>query len=475
MKINWRFGLILGLLFLVLLRFLAVRGDFWIDEIWSFSNIVKLDSLDKIFTSIRIDNNHYLNSIILWILFKFNLLSLARIPALLASISLLFFIINSHSKDKIKLLLSLILMGLSFPLIHFGTEARGYTYLVFFAYLSLSKFQKETKTSRNYFLFHSFQIFGFLSHLSFASMALSMAICYFIRLMNKGQNIVRASLNTIRFEAPTLIFLIILYFIDLRHIKIGGGPNRAPLKFLGDLSDLYLSRELALAISLFLLTILLVLKSKEFFTQADSKTREKIFITFLVSLISPVFSYLVTKYYFLNNTPYPRYFLLGYFIFIYVLIDACKFHFMSPKPFSKTLVKAFLLVFAISNFWNYSIFLKYGRGQYSKAINYIVDNSPNDIINVGIKNNRDLRLFNFYSESLHPFNKIFNPSLIATPLIKVKGDDWYIEGQVFKGFEEKTELLIPGIGEFKLIKTFPSALFSGSTWMLYRKSYDNLQ
>ncbi len=366
-------------------------------------------------------------------------------------------------------------MGLSFPLIHFGTEVRGYTYLILFAYLSLLKFQREINTPRDYFLFHSFQVLAFLSHLSFASMALSLAICHFIRLINKGQKTSRALLNTIIFEAPSLIFLIFLHFIDLRHIKIGGGPNRAPLKFLGDLSDLYLTRELTLATIFLLLTILVLLKSRDFISHADTKTREKIFITFLVSFISPVFSFLVTKYYFLNNTPYPRYFLLSYFVFIYFLIDACEFLLKSSKPFLRNLVKVFLFVFAISNLWNYSIFLKYGRGQYSKAINYILANSPNDIINVGIKSNRDLRLFNFYSESLHPFNKIFNPALISNPQIKVKGDDWYIEGQVFTGFEEKSELSIPEMGKFKLIKTFQSALFSGSTWMLYRKSYDNLQ
>ena len=94
MRINWKFGLSLSLIFLVLIRFLAIKNDFWIDEIWSFSNIVTLDSLDKIFTSIRIDNNHYLNSIILWLLYKFNVLALARIPALIASVSLLFLIVK---------------------------------------------------------------------------------------------------------------------------------------------------------------------------------------------------------------------------------------------------------------------------------------------------------------------------------------------------------------------------------------------
>ncbi|TIP55024.1 MAG: hypothetical protein E5X68_36155, partial [Mesorhizobium sp.] len=49
------------------LRVLGARGDLWLDEIWSLVQLEPLTSIDQIFWRINHDNNHFLNSIYLYL------------------------------------------------------------------------------------------------------------------------------------------------------------------------------------------------------------------------------------------------------------------------------------------------------------------------------------------------------------------------------------------------------------------------
>ena len=57
---------VIGLAGLVL-RVLGARGDLWLDEIWSLALLEPLTSIDQIFWRINHDNNHFLNSIYLYL------------------------------------------------------------------------------------------------------------------------------------------------------------------------------------------------------------------------------------------------------------------------------------------------------------------------------------------------------------------------------------------------------------------------
>lgn len=51
----------------LLLRLAAARGDLWLDEIWSLENLQKIHSAAAIFYRLSDANNHFLNSLWLWI------------------------------------------------------------------------------------------------------------------------------------------------------------------------------------------------------------------------------------------------------------------------------------------------------------------------------------------------------------------------------------------------------------------------
>ena len=49
-------------------RFVAALDDFWFDETWSWSMTLQLSSPWSILTNIRHDNNHYLNTWLIYVI-----------------------------------------------------------------------------------------------------------------------------------------------------------------------------------------------------------------------------------------------------------------------------------------------------------------------------------------------------------------------------------------------------------------------
>ncbi|TIT25126.1 MAG: hypothetical protein E5W81_04450 [Mesorhizobium sp.] len=69
---QWTAGSLLAALVIavtgLVLRLLGARGDLWLDEIWSFALIEPLTSIDQIFWRVNHDNNHFLNSVYLYLI-----------------------------------------------------------------------------------------------------------------------------------------------------------------------------------------------------------------------------------------------------------------------------------------------------------------------------------------------------------------------------------------------------------------------
>ncbi|WP_376704342.1 hypothetical protein RQ479_05220 [Mesorhizobium sp. ISC25] len=111
----------------LVLRLLGARGDLWLDEIWSFALIEPLTSIDQIFWRVNHDNNHFLNSVYLYLigpdaspLIQRGLsiaLGVATIGAAAAS---------AASRGRQAMIATSLLFAVSYPMVHYGSEARGY-------------------------------------------------------------------------------------------------------------------------------------------------------------------------------------------------------------------------------------------------------------------------------------------------------------------------------------------------------------
>jgi uncharacterized membrane protein len=126
------------------LQVLAARGDLWFDEIWSLRLAEKVDSAVEIVTILIRDNNHILNTLWMYTVGDPSWLMIYRLPAVSAGVGAVVLSgLIARRWGTTAAVLGLVLTGLSYPLVHYSSEARGYAPAVFFGFaalLSLDRF-----------------------------------------------------------------------------------------------------------------------------------------------------------------------------------------------------------------------------------------------------------------------------------------------------------------------------------------------
>jgi hypothetical protein len=397
------------------------------------------------------------------------LLRLARLPSLIFSILTLVIITWHFRKDKTQFLFSLIIFGANFPLIHFGTEARGYSSLFFFSILSFFLIDKIDQRKKTYWAFQISQCLGFLSHLSFSSIALSLGIKFFIRKFNEEKNIYKSIWKTIKLETPSLVFVILLYFINIRHIKVGGGPQRPILGFLNDMSDLFLSRNHLYAVCLGCLYIVFLFLSYKKWVRKGFWRFENIVFGILLFIIVPLFNFIFSTYYFSKSPPFPRHFIVSYIFLLIFFIPILAQEFNRKLNSRLVCVVSFLVFFLFANFQNFKEFYSHGRGEYKKAVEYINKNSKGKDIVITCINFRDCSMASNYIGQYGDKTKRFFIVPYSANRPKVE-DHWAIRAYIFNGETLASSLRMFDGYTLNYVAEFPSALFSGATWALYKNN-----
>jgi hypothetical protein len=121
-----------------IVRVYGSRGDLWLDEIWSLVLLEPVKSFGQIIWGINSDNNHVLNSMYLY------MIGGDAAPILLRGMSIVLGIASVVAAGLILrrdgilgALCAMLLFAVSYPVVHYGSEARGYSGLILFALLSV--------------------------------------------------------------------------------------------------------------------------------------------------------------------------------------------------------------------------------------------------------------------------------------------------------------------------------------------------
>ena len=108
-------------------------SDFWLDEIWSLDNALAAASWTDIFR-IRFDNNHHLNSLYLWLIGDGAPLPVYRLPAFAAGIaSVVAAWALAAREGRFPAIVTCVTFSLSYLLVYYSSEARGYALVVLFS------------------------------------------------------------------------------------------------------------------------------------------------------------------------------------------------------------------------------------------------------------------------------------------------------------------------------------------------------
>jgi hypothetical protein len=218
----------------IVVRIFAARNDLWFDEVWTLQLLrERVHSFGDVFTNLKHDNNHHLCSLWMWLVGQNASPLLYRLPSLLASIgTILLAGLIGLRQSRLEGCLAVILTSWSYLLIHFGTEARGYSLCIFFALLAwyaLQQFEDSVAGGADsgrawawIIIFWNAVVLGFLAHLEFAfcfAGLVAWALWRCIRYRSKWRQTV-LDLFTL-FTVPVLLVLV-FYFVSIRGMEIGG-------------------------------------------------------------------------------------------------------------------------------------------------------------------------------------------------------------------------------------------------------------
>ena len=131
-------------------RVFAAQNDLWFDEVWTLELLrERVHSFGDVFINIKHSNNHHLVSLWMWLVGQNASALTYRLPSVVASIgtvALAGFI--GARRSCVEGCIAVILTSSSYLLVHFGTEARGYSLAIFFALLAGMRCNNSKKDGR---------------------------------------------------------------------------------------------------------------------------------------------------------------------------------------------------------------------------------------------------------------------------------------------------------------------------------------
>jgi hypothetical protein len=450
------------------LRIAGIFDDFWLDEIWSLRIAQSMRFVPDLLLSARArwDNNHPLITLVMYLTGDRAQWWIWRIPSLLAGIgaTILAGIVLAR-RDPRAALCGCGLFALSYPLIFFSSEARGYSLAVFFALLALDALDRylTRPTIAVNCTFVVGCVLGILSHLTFVHAYAGMLAWSIWRLNRAGRGM---AVPLARLHLLPLIAFALVYFSFARHLSIGGAPEQRSLlavaesvgQLLGSGDDSTLAIIAAVAGAAVLAASLAGIR----------RSGSDLWVLVLVSaVISPALVLGRQLLFAQQRQPIaPRYFLVCYAIALLGAALGATFALRRGGAW-RLLASTILGAFVLTNLAQTALFIRGGRGHYSDAVAYMLRRDPSS--NIRILSDHNLRtemVLDFYSSRLEPPGRklIIYDGNENPPTPRPLGPPMW----VIVHSNKRNELPAAEFAGFVFDREFGFAGLSGYSWYLYR-------
>lgn len=442
-----------------LLRSVASGGDLWLDEIWSLEHVRRAAGPLGVLL-IAHDNSHPLNSLYLYALgdrapqIAYRLLALA---SGLAAIALAGRIGARHGTAGA--LLASGAIALSFPMVVYSSEARGYmpvVALAFCAFLLVESLHAAPRW-RTRIAFWGICVGGLLSHHVFVEMLAALVAWSVVRAWRRRTGAIAIAQT---YLVP-LVTLGALYAAVLSRLRVGGGP-RLPLEtILGQTVGWTFGIPVDwIGIAGSALLVLLVVSAEATTLQREGDD-SWIFLV-LVTLVIPLAAVVLRP-----PLLYPRYFLLNT-AFLLLALAAQVARRLRRGGLAARLAMVVVVVFVAGNAVRDIRFLRDGRGDLRAALVWIAEQSAQRRVLLTSSNDFAVgREVGFHGRQL-PAGK----SIVYQPIRNLahKGADWLVVRREPHDPEPDDVVEDPRGNRYTLRRRFPSYGPSGADWYVYARA-----
>lgn len=381
-----------GLIALVvgaILRMLATGGELWVDELWSLLHVSSITTPVEIFTKIKHDNNHLLNSLWMWACLSVRQptpLAL-RMPSLIFGIGILCILLaqTRSSEEKPINTLWLGLVAFSYPIILYCSEARGYSLTLLCAlvgYRCLVRLLHNPHDNKAIRLFALVGVVGCISHAIYV-LFLAPAIIWLIwrsltsPLKENSKNLNRYGI------APPVVTAILLTFTFYKKMEIGGAPLLPYLEVAATtmsvaFGGVSLSSVDANATgwSLFLVLSIITVCCIELTAWIRSGDPRAVLITLI--LAAPWAAVVVFQPHFIL----PRYFIIQ-ILFLYLVAARFLVRLARQGRFGTVVCAAFTTAYLVSNVRHSSQLFERGRSHFVEIFTSLRESNATAPVSVG--------------------------------------------------------------------------------------------
>src|SRR5437867_6093878 len=442
-------------------RVFAAQNDLWFDEVWTLELLrERVHSFGDVFINVKHSNNHRLCSLWMWVVGQNASALMYRVPSVLASIGTIVLAgLIGLRQSRLEGCIAVILTSWSYLLIHFGTEARGYSLGIFFALLAWYALQqfKERRSRAWTVVFWSAAVLGFLAHLEFAicfAALVAWALWRFVRYRSKWR---QAVLDLFALFTVPIVLLLVFYFVSIRGMEVGGGPKYQVTPLLIKTASYMLGGPASgaaagIAALLAVAAIYVVLVYLMF--EGDDR-----WIFYAVVIVAPLGLIAILL-------PVPlsvRYFIITVATSL-VLLSSGYAALLRRGVAGGGIRLTLLAVFVAGNAVNTGNLLRFSRGQYLAALCFIQAHSDDQ--EVVITSDHDFRngmLVDYYKRYLARPDSI---RYVSGPTLNEGGADWVI----LHRFEltGRPDRVADGYGNaYQLVTIYRYSDNSGWNWLLY--------
>jgi hypothetical protein len=441
------------------------------DEILSIRLVEKLRSPLGVFTDIHSDNNHYLNSMWLWVVGSRAPGWLIRLPTLLLGAALVVLAYRiTRPRGRTVATVTAALFAASYPLIHYSSEARGYGYLVFFTLVAYGAFRLWISGGglRAGAIYALGSALAFLSHLGFATVFAAFLLWSLLEVLGRKANRARAAGAHLTANVLPALTLLLLYLVDIRFMTaVGGFERMGPIESLAGAMRVVVglapgALAAVLALCAWGAIVLGTLRSYE---QDRNET------VFLVTAIAFALASGA-----LPGYGYPRYYLTALLFSLLFLGRAIAVAFESRR--CKVVGFALLVSVVAVNVAQALHFAAIGRGMYREAALYMAEKSHSAVASVAGNHDMGSLLALEYHGTVLPegtrleyyCHDLSIPGCSLVRPSRAAGDEppeFYLLASLDDRFSPPPTMEVPDLTEYEFMRSFPKYGLSGLYWAVY--------
>jgi hypothetical protein len=456
----------------IVVRVFAARNDLWFDEVWTLQLLrERVHSFGDVFINLKHSNNHHLCSLWMWLVGQNASALVYRLPSVLASIGTIVLAgLIGLRRSRLEGCITVILTSWSYLLIHFGTEARGYSLAIFFALLAwYAPQQFEERRSWIWIIvFWSATVLGFLAHLEFAICFAGLVAWALWRLVRYRSKWRQAVLELFPLLTVPIVLLLVFYFVAIRGMEVAGGDPYRRWPLLIKTASYTLggpgSGAVAGIIALMAVAVLCVALLYLMFERDDR------WIFYAVVIVAPLAVIAIQR----PEQLYVRYLVIS--VAMSLLLLSSAYAATLRRGFTALAIGlALLALYVTGNAANTINLLRFGRGQYLAALLFMETHSNDKRVLITSTSRADMGnglLVNYYKSYLEAPDDLeyVDPARLKEDYARTNGSSLGAEWLILHSNDLTTQpaRVTDEYGNsYQLVSIYRGSDLSGSNWLLY--------